>query len=375
MEEELRERNKVELRLKEIGSPNIEDDPIINLHFGFKGFDKFQSETRKHYVGERPFPKIKAFCLDSSKLDAFATRVDPPLYLIAISRGFTEILGLAFLRLLANPNVLPWIGNSEAEDFTETPLRVDKMCDLPFVLPKDPVRVSAANALTNIAFNFLLLHEKAHVFNGHVDFIADRMNTDFYSDISSFAESDERDNQKLRILRHIEMDADQYAARSTANALSGKLKDDLLPHFKTILTGCNAEVLAAIDLSLRTLWSLLPSSDDSNWRQYPHPPITFRMLHVQAEIAKTLFGFDLSKLETALEELSDYFSVMNSVFGCPPFPLAETSKELNEELAKTYQETNTDLSSFAYPFKPGGTVVSTSRDEIFVKSYPSIKQF
>jgi hypothetical protein len=120
--------------------------------------------------------------IDQRKLNAFAFFVDQPapFGFIAASTGTIWLIYDLFYRALSHPKILPTIGNATAER-TNRPFSWILSCDydallkkrrngnghISHVFPKDPERKKYAEKLAMIALKFLVLHEAAHITNGH----------------------------------------------------------------------------------------------------------------------------------------------------------------------------------------------------------------
>ncbi len=121
-------------------------------------------------------PPIYFDFIDNWRFDARAIRYDGR-YFIGITRGAVATLVMLFDRMLADPQVLPFIGTSE-EEVADLPLLPDLGTDFvqsvasvpTFPRPQSPLRQGTARRLTELALDFLTAHEFAHIANGHLDY-------------------------------------------------------------------------------------------------------------------------------------------------------------------------------------------------------------
>jgi hypothetical protein len=122
-------------------------------------------------------PPIHFDFIDNLGFNAKALRYDGR-YFIGVYRGTVATLAVLFDRLLADPEILPFIGDAEAET-SDLPLLPDIGIDFvqsvdsvpTFPRPRDPARRAAAQKLAELALDFLTAHEFAHIANGHLDYM------------------------------------------------------------------------------------------------------------------------------------------------------------------------------------------------------------
>lgn len=150
-------------------------------------------------------------------------------YFIGFFRGAVATLAVLFDRMLADPQVLPFIGNvgQEVEGLPQLPhLGTDfreSVASVPvFPRPQDPWRRAVAHKLTELAFDFLTAHEFAHIANGHLDYQGDD------SSVSAMAEVEEPSRppwarEAALIRQTMEMDADATAVGISLGSEWGKV--------------------------------------------------------------------------------------------------------------------------------------------------------
>jgi hypothetical protein len=139
-----------------------------------------------------PIPYVSV--VDSYEVNAIVTKVDKQYY-IGLFRGAILMLAELFSRMLANPNILPNIGNTTSEVLNERISSAQFAYFEDFVnfadlqnpsVPKDPVRLELASYFLHTAVTYLLLHEYAHIVNGHIDFTRSKyQNNDFEEKLSN----------------------------------------------------------------------------------------------------------------------------------------------------------------------------------------------
>jgi hypothetical protein len=149
--------------------------------------------------------QIGAFCATHPP-DEFGIGVD----FVGIHTGSVPAIYNAFLRILSRKDTFEYVGNVdlEVDDRSYTPYLSHKMelrSDFKFTCPNCPVRFNFALLLADLALEFILLHEIAHLKNGHVDWLE----SDHFALISA-------EDKNLRI-QACEMDADSEAVRWVMN--------------------------------------------------------------------------------------------------------------------------------------------------------------
>lgn len=153
-------------------------------------------------------------------------------YLIGVSRGAMGTLGFIFDRMMADPQILPFIGDSTVEDASLSLIPAlgsdyfRSVVSVPeFSPPRDPVRYNYARKLGELAFDFLIAHEFAHIANGHLDHLFATQGTGFIDEVSVSASPSGRSNpaEAALIRQTQEMDADATAVRISLGSEWGKI--------------------------------------------------------------------------------------------------------------------------------------------------------
>lgn len=228
-------------------------------------------------------PAIHFDLVDNYSLNAFATRWEDQ-YFIGINRGTVAILALVFDRLLADRSVLPYFGQVEREaeslplmpalgpNFFRSVTGVDF-----FQPPRDPSRRAISQRLTEMALDFIVAHEFAHIANGHVDFLHGTYGIGRIEEVCAHASEDPKGNGTLH-RKTLEMNADEVATVFTlVNEWKrclhrlprrGPVWDDIYDHpgMVTMLWSYAIAVLCRIFGDMRLQRGTAVASDYPTWR-------------------------------------------------------------------------------------------------------------
>lgn len=166
--------------------------------------------------------------IDNWQFNAIAFRYDGR-YFIGVNRGAVATLAVLFDRMLADPQVLPFIGNTAAE-VSDLPLLPDigtdferSVASVPtFPRPQDLARRSTANKMVELALDFLTAHEFAHIVNGHVDYMEENRGVQAIDEAGGAAWSPAMRESAL-ISQTMEMDADDTAVLISLGSEWGKV--------------------------------------------------------------------------------------------------------------------------------------------------------
>jgi hypothetical protein len=144
-------------------------------------------------------------------------------------------LAFIFDRMLADPRILPLIGDPSVED-ARLPLipalggdYIRSVESVPaFSPPRDPVRYNYARKLGELAFDFMVTHEFAHIANGHVDHHCATQGAGFIDELGvSVSSSGTANPAEAALIRQTEeMDADATAVRISLGSEWGKIVGD-----------------------------------------------------------------------------------------------------------------------------------------------------
>jgi hypothetical protein len=212
---ELRTRINRQLELQQFQSPLIEDETLPSEHQGMLAGLRERAGSRIAEVTARDErrPNIYFDFVEDSRFNAVAMTIDSDHLIVMTSRALVDIPGV-FRRLFALPQFAPHIGDpSKEEEFGVPYVPIDartmSLIDLlpyPERLPNCPQRRLVATRCSQIAFDFLLLHEVGHLRNGHLPYL-------FRGKPGQLAEADSVANANDEVVaRHtFEMDADSHA--------------------------------------------------------------------------------------------------------------------------------------------------------------------
>jgi hypothetical protein len=140
---------------------------------------------------------------------------------IGINVGTAYILCNLFRAMLSHPEILKRVGNSRQET-TRVPhnpetLAIDLTNLHPLELPKDARRARYSFQLSYCAFHFIFLHEFAHLFHGHVDWLYRNVGFRGLGEIGGSSIP----GLKPTDLQTIEMDADAFGITDLLMAALG----------------------------------------------------------------------------------------------------------------------------------------------------------
>lgn len=142
-------------------------------------------------------------------------------YFIGVTRGAVATLGVLFDRMLADPQVLPFIRDPE-EEVADLPLLPDigtdfiqSVASVPtFPRPRSPARRGTARRLAELALDFLTAHEFTHIANGHLDYLQTTQGSLAIDEVSG-ATGASRNSESALSNQNMEMDADVAAVYLT----------------------------------------------------------------------------------------------------------------------------------------------------------------
>jgi hypothetical protein len=168
-------------------------------------------------------PRIHFDLIDNWQFNAFAFKHDGR-HFIGLCRGALASLAVLFDRMLADPEVLPFIGDPR-EESRDLPLLPDigldfekSVANVPvFPRPQNAAREVTARRLWELALDFLIAHEFAHIANGHVDYLHSYQGISAIDEVGKSAWAPLTPETKLTS-QTMEMDADALAVHiSLAN--------------------------------------------------------------------------------------------------------------------------------------------------------------
>jgi len=168
----------------------------------------------------KPWPNV--FFVDDPMLQAFAF-VREGASFIGIHHGLLSIVRDTFHRMLARPDTFPTIGNPAMEvdsgfaappTMDERDMAYGRPPELWVVRAKDGERLEYAELLFHIAFDFIMWHEAAHIYNGHYDLKQSIGGESKWFEIA-LEEHDRRGALPLVQQQMLELDADSFGVMLT----------------------------------------------------------------------------------------------------------------------------------------------------------------
>jgi hypothetical protein len=172
-------------------------------------------------------PPIYFDFIDNGSINAVAFRTEAG-YAIGVNAGVVLRFFAIFGRAMADPQTLPWIGQSHiecrdlppiADLFTEN-LSEYGVVDGRAAVARDPFRRLYGFHCAQTAFDFLVSHEVTHIANGHVDLEHEVNNV---AALIEFNSTQSVSAERLLARQTLEMDADCGAASDGAGTLLRKV--------------------------------------------------------------------------------------------------------------------------------------------------------
>jgi len=240
---------------------DIEFEPARKMFRWYRSiYSSLGVELAKSHAGTCP---ASFLFLRRSQVNACAFRYGG-FNFIGMNWGCVCVFQDVFMRMLACPNVLPEVGNSQAERMPEPlsriPLDADELPSqdgAPYggtVSPECPARAAYAHFLTQIALDYLYIHEYQHIAAGHLDLLAGKTKRTSISGDSEIG--------KILIGHVLELEADAMATNFSlkfACDLKGnawRVDEEARPFLSTLNDRYTAWMFATL-----TLFILLEEAD------------------------------------------------------------------------------------------------------------------
>ena len=197
---------------------------------------------------------------------------------VAVSFGVPLLFYEVFCFLFANPEILAFVGNAQAEVFSD--LHLERL-SLSFpnwyrgglcgITPKDNARRIFARHLAEVALWFILFHEIGHLRQGHVKLLrAMHENQTAYRELEDY---------QFLTRQTLEMDADSYAIYqimllASRMPTTEKLHPELAPFFAS-KKSCFLLYLFAVSVTVR-----LQDDQQCDFMKpnQNHPPLPMRLM-------------------------------------------------------------------------------------------------
>ncbi len=239
-------------------------------------------------------PYVYCGFLDNQGFNAVAT-IHNSREFIGIYLGATILVARYAYCLLSDPKMLPQIGDPSVESIEPRviedlrnplgPVGTDRY------LPRDPIRLRAAQRLAMGAYMILFFHELGHIELCHLAFIRDQLGSTDYQEVTAAPLSE----QEALLLRALEWDADNAALMSS------------LKMWRSFCSSLDYSAVGALGparswcLAAQLLFWVMDFVQPPNRRGLlaTHPSPKARL--VNARMVATSFGFvpDLSDTEDA----------------------------------------------------------------------------
>lgn len=163
------------------------DDSVItdpfNKHLfenAFKRFEHISKLATQRYYDESG-RTLKFGIINNAKIGAFATVGEKNVDFIGVHFGTISLLSAIFTRMLSNPNILSYIGDSSLETNAGrshfVPIQEDQENFSP-CRPSCRIRSEFSKHLSLTGLVFIFGHEIGHISNGHFGIIKKRQHND-----------------------------------------------------------------------------------------------------------------------------------------------------------------------------------------------------
>ncbi|MDQ3329617.1 MAG: hypothetical protein M3552_03020 [Planctomycetota bacterium] len=222
---------------------------------------------------------------------------------VGMSVGYPLILANTCFALLAHPEVLPEVGNTGAETRwspeavlpkTQSAKQLDLSTDDLrqagfFRLPRDPERLRYATDLTLDALTFLLYHEIAHIFRGHMHVHRQATGFSFLDESEALLPTSafgfdvpvgEASVTAGELTQFFEIDADAVAADTLMYEKAPMDFPESAGRFEEIVARLNRALVAVAILFMTT--ATPRSLTQYRTSKYPHPRTRYQLAFVFA---------------------------------------------------------------------------------------------
>jgi hypothetical protein len=276
-------------------------------------------------------PNVHFGYLDNYGLNAVAF-IEDDHWFIGMNLGTILVIFSWFQRMLADPEILPSIGNIKNEE-RQSPTEIYWNTDF-FELvkhnssnlkaPKDETRQNYAQLLTDIAIDFLFHHEFTHLAHGHVSWLGKTENLPYISEFETADNNSQNLSNAYKITRQmLEYDADSGAVSRAWEELSYRVNNKLelpkeyRPFYETLY-----DAIYTWEFSISSLFLLFdtkPINANTLYNFY-HPQVTIRSFSISAtmlehlirnnlfeeELYKEMSGEVLTDLRVSFEKITSF---------------------------------------------------------------------
>lgn len=286
-------------------------------------------------------PSIHFDLIDNWQFNAVAFQHDGR-YFIGIHRGTVASLAVLFDRMLADPEVLTFIGDPREEN-ANLPLLPDIGLDFErsfttvpeFPGPQDPARQATARRLWELALDFLTVHEITHIANGHIDYLSSYQSVSAVDEVGKASWAPWTPESKLTS-QTMEMDADAMAVHISLMSEWGRVTGRYPrpgPEWDDIYSRPGVVSLQwswAVSTLFRLMGDARLTGGDVTQESYPRPRLRAVMVQQAAgqvlrpeELREhsTLTGDDLYNIPATIKAASlDIESIFSRLTGRPESP-------------------------------------------------------
>ena len=256
-------------------------DPHLHLRESWTGLFTF---IKKRLTG---IPNVYFDFINSPIVNGSATKFNGKFF-IGINSGVHLIFFDLFTKLFSSKHNLPQLGISsvEADENFELSRILNNGISFdtlrgPFVLPRDSKRRLYAMQYFYFALDFMLLHEIAHIYLGHVGFINNKLHQEVWSEISY--ENNLTNNDDSALSQSFEIEADIFATVNFFLATEGLITNpNTLPIVQKEIFKSTQIFLEHWIFAIYCQFRIFDfkSIDIQSARKFSHPPTTVRIYSI-----------------------------------------------------------------------------------------------
>jgi len=172
----------------------------------FKDIAKKMIDSQRQFMPR--MPEVYFDFIINPDVNAIAFKAEDR-YFIGVFAGATYLLDVVFSRMLADRRILPGVGDillesEEQQSLSGLTLNAEEahVGGIRPVLPRCPMRQWYKDRLFLWAFRFIVAHELAHIYDGHVDYITQLDNVPFLLELgwTGRSETDFLTRQSLEVI-------------------------------------------------------------------------------------------------------------------------------------------------------------------------------
>jgi len=268
--------------------------------------EKWIFDVKSNYLPAMPV--VHFDFINNPELNAIAFAADGHEFIGIYAGTIIIILGL-FRRMLADSTILMDVGNVHMET-EKPPLNANwepdanqlSLLEADISSPKDAVRRAHAHLLAELAIDFLISHEHAHLSNGHIALIQKITGSPFMTELGW----DKSKNPSNITFQTLEMDADCDAVAQGLAKVFGRIRDvvNVREDWQSFYQKPE-DALHTWLFSIFSLFRLFGSGhyDVDKLDSDNHPPAPMRQLMIFATVHEILGKQGYSELQDNLREI------------------------------------------------------------------------